>query len=471
MKRIIVSLTVVVLVASCSVFKKYSRPESISTDNLFGDKIEAVDTVTIADVSWRKFFRDKHLQALIEQGLKNNSDLKIASHHIAEAMASLRAAKLSFLPTLSYSPGVSISGNRSSIGYEYTLPLSASWEINPASLINNKRRAQMALEQSTLYRRSVQTQVVSTIANLYYTLLMLDAQLEISETTAASWKENVRIMRAMKDAGMTNEASISQTEANSCSIDASLYDLRYKITQVENSLALILGTTPQTFSRGTLEEQDLNDDLLTGVPAQLLSRRPDVQHAEQNLKVAFYNTNIARSALYPSLMITGSGGLEEALSRPVSWFFSFAAKLVGTIFNGGKNRANLKIAEAQQESAIIAFQQKLLEAGSEVNNAVAQCKTARSKADIRHRQIEALESAVYSTQQLMRHSESTYLEVLTAQQSLLSAQLLQISDRFEGIQGIINLYHALGGGVDEQNEAEAMPQNGKGKGAKAGKKR
>lgn len=315
--------------------------------------------------------------------------------------------------------------------------------------INAKRRAEASLEYNKLYRRSVQTALVAAIANNYYTLLMLDAQLRISRSTSASWKENVRTMKAMKEAGMTNAASISQTEANSCSIDASLHDLEYKLVQAQNSLALLLGVTPQDFPRGELNGVDYKGELFIGVPAQLLSRRPDVQQAEYELQLAFYNTNIARAALYPSLTITGDGAFKGS---PAGWAFSFLAKLVQPIFNAGRNRANLKIAESQQREAVIHFEHKLLEAGSEVNTALAQCRSARSKTDLRIRQIKNLENAVYSTRQLMSHSEATYLEVLTAQQSLLSARLLQVSDRFEGIQGVINLYRALGGGVDTSIE-------------------
>ena len=259
-------------------------------------------------------------------------------------------------------------------------------------------------------------------------------------------------MKAMKEAGMTNEASISRTEANSCSVDASIHDLEYSLTKALNSFALLLGVTPQDFPRGELNSTDYKSELLVGVPAQLLSRRPDVQQAEYELQLAFYNTNIARANLYPSLTLTGEGGWEKTLSNPASLFFSFVGKLVQPIFNGGRNRANLKIAESQQREALIKFEHKLLEAGSEVNTALAQTRAARSKTDLRIRQIQNLEKAVYSTRQLMSHSEATYLEVLTAQQSLLSARLLQISDRFDGIQGVINLYRALGGGVDTSME-------------------
>jgi outer membrane protein TolC len=249
----------------------------------------------------------------------------------------------------------------------------------------------------------------------------------------------------MKEAGMTNAASISQTEANSCSIDTSLYDLEYKLTQAKNSFALLLGVTPQDFPRGELNGVDFKQELFIGVPAQLLSRRPDIQQAEYDLQLAFYNTNIARASLYPSLTLTADIGI----TSPADFLLTFVGKIVQPIFQGGRNRANLKIAESKQREAILTFEHKLLEAGSEVNTALAQCRSARSKTSLRIRQIETLESAVYSTRQLMSHSEATYLEVLTAQQSLLSARLQQVADRFEGIQGVIHLYRALGGGVDE----------------------
>lgn len=260
---------------------------------------------------------------------------------------------------------------------------------------------------------------------------------------------------------------MSQTEANSWAIDASLFDLEYRIVQVENTLALLLGTTPQHFERGTLHGQKMCEQLLVGIPVQLLSKRPDVQSAEYTLQQMFYSVNLARAAFYPSLTLSGSGGwinqFGASIASPGSLLFSFVGKLLTTIFDAGRNRANLKIAEAQMEQAAISFQQTLLQAGSEVNNALAQCQTARSKTDIRKHQIEALQNAVNSTQQLMRHSDVSYLEVLTAQQTLLSARLSQIADRFEGIQGMINLYQALGGGADEPESPAAEPAKKKSK--------
>ena len=465
MKRLLYTLIVALVATSCTVYQKYSRPE-VAVDNLFG-AVETKDTVTIADISWREFFTDPHLQRLIEQGLKSNPDMQIAAQRVVEASAALRTAKLSYFPSVAFNPSYSLNApfSGSSSG-SLSLPISASWEVDiTGRILNGKRSAQAAYEQSHLYRQSVQTALVSSIANTYYTLLMLDAQLSISRTTAASWKENVRIMKAMKLAGMTNEASVSQTEANSWEIDASLYDLQYDILQVENALSLLLGTTPQKFERGTIHNQNFNKTLSVGIPAQLLSRRPDIRSAERTLQQAFYATNIAEGSFIPSLTLGGSLGwqdqLGKAVASPASWLVTFTTRIAADLFNAGAKRANLKIAKAKQEQALISFRHSLLTAGNEVNDALAKCQTARSKKDIRKQQIAALESAVNSTRQLMSHSESTYLEVLTAQQKLLSAQLSQIADSFEEIQGVINLYHALGGGVDHSEDISTLPKRNK----------
>lgn len=448
------------MVSSCSVFGKYSRPE-ISTENIYGKdiheaEIATTDTVTIADICWQEFFKDKHLQRLIEQGLNNNPDMQTAAQRIAAAEATLRSAKLAFIPGFSFNPQFRATTGSSA---SYSLPIAASWEVDiTGKILNSKRSAQSAYEQSRLYRQSVQTSLISAIANSYYTLLMLDAQLATSRSTAASWKENVRIMKAMKLAGMTNEAAVAQTEANSWEIDASLLTLQYNIIHAENALALLLGTTPQHFERGTIHDQEFNIALSAGTPSQLLARRPDVRSAEKQLERAFYAANIARGALIPSLNINGSFDLTSIWSDMLA---SVTASLSATIFNAGSKHARIKISDAEKQEALIAFKHTLLTAGNEVNDAINKCQTAREKRDIRTKQIAALESAVNSTRQLMSHSESTYLEVLTAQQKLLSAQLSQVNDKFDEIQGVINLYRALGGGVDSTEDISTLPKREK----------
>lgn len=317
-------------------------------------------------------------------------------------------------------------------------------------LTNAKRRSKALYLQSLEYEQAVSTSLIANVANLYYTLLMLDEQYRISEETAASWRESVRTMRAMMAAGMTNEASVSQSEANCRQVEASLLDLRQQVKEVENSLSILLDDVPGTIERGRLAGQEFPQELAVGVPLQLLSRRPDVKSAELSLASAFYSTNAARSAFYPSITLSGTAGWTNSagsmIVNPGKLLFSAIGSLTQPLFNKGLNVAQLKIAKAQQEEARLAFQQALLNAGSEVNNALTQVQVARGKTELRARQITSLETTVRSTRLLMQHGTSTYLEVLTAQQGLLSAQLTQVADRFDEIQGIINLYQALGGG-------------------------
>ena len=435
-----------VLLWSCSVYKEYERPENIVPDNLynFTSGSPAPDSLC-----WRDFFTDPLLQNLIEEGLENNTDLQNAAQKVIEARSSLRASGLAYLPNLGFSPTFKLekaeSGSEASFGWNVP-GVHASWEIDLSGrLFNNRRISRAALEEALAAEQTVRTELVAAIAESYYNLEMLDAQLAVSRTTAKSWKENVRIMKSMKDAGMTNAASVSQTEANSCSIDASLFDLEYRINKAENELAMLLGVPYRKFERGDLKSASLSRELSAGVPMDLLAHRPDVRAAEAALRKAGYNTALAHSAFYPSLTLTGDYGWQKALANPAQWILGAAAGLTAPVFNGGRNRAALKSAQARETQALNNFRQAILNAGGEVNDAVAKCRAAEGKKDLRENQIDALEQAVESTQALMRHSESTYLEVLTAQQSLLSAKLLQISDSFDNIQGIISLYRALGG--------------------------
>ncbi|MDD6151387.1 MAG: efflux transporter outer membrane subunit [Bacteroidales bacterium] len=449
-------LAVMLSCIGCSVFKEYERPEGVVPANLYGELPGGAVTVVsdstgIEAIGWRDFFTDLALQALIELGLRNNADLQIAALRVVESEATLQSARLSFYPSFSISPSFQMQNSKnlggSAVGF--SIAPAASWELDlRGSLTNKKRYAEAALEQSKLLERSVRTELVSSIAQMYYTLVMLDAQKEISSSTFRNWQENVRIMRAMKDAGMANEASVTQTEANCSSIEASLYDLDKRIMTAENSLALLLGVPPGHFERGEFRGLELSGKFAAGVESVLLARRPDVMAAEQSLRMAYYDTNVARSAFYPSFRLSGEYGWEKALTSPAAWVLGLAANAAAPIFDAGRNRNNLKIAEARQQEALIAFRQSLLQAGNEVNSAIASCNLAESKKDIRIRQIESLNRAVESTRQLMSHSESTYLEVLTAQQSLLSARLQQVADHFEMVQGVISLYRALGGGGD-----------------------
>lgn len=450
MKRVLICVSLVGF-AACGVYKPYTRPE-VRTDNLFGAGLAAADTVSLADLGWRELFADRQLQRLIDTALAYNTDLQAARLRITEAEATLKAARLAYLPSFNFAPtGGASSFDGAKASWTYSVPVTASWELDVFNrLTNAKRRSRAALLQSEAYRDAVQTQLIASVADYYYRLLGLDAQVAVTEQAVERYREQVRVMRALKAAGSANEAGVAQTEATLYAAETSLYDLQRSIRQTENSLALLLGDTPHAIERTTLEEQTVPEELSLGVPLQLLSRRPDIRQREQALAQAWYATAEARAALYPSLTLSGSAGWTNSagavVANPGKLLLSAAGSLLQPIFNAGQNRARVKIAEAQQEEAGLAFRQALLDAGAEVNNALTQVETARAKTDARDRQLRSLEQAVESTQLLMRHGSTTYLEVLTAQQALLSARLSAVSDRLAELQGVVSLYHALGGG-------------------------
>jgi NodT family efflux transporter outer membrane factor (OMF) lipoprotein len=451
MNKIIITIATIFLMSSCSIYKPYSRPE-IESDKLFGENVEATDTVNIASLRWDEVFTDTYLQRLIRAGLENNTDLQISQLRITQAEASLKSARLSYFPTVSLNPQGTLSSYDGSTTLKtYQLPVTASWELDIfGKQTNVKNQKKAALEQSEIYRQAVQTKLIANIANSYYTLLMLDRQLEIALRTALIWEENVKTMKALKQAGMTTEAAITQAEANKYSVEASVIDLRRQITEVENALCAVLGETPHTITRGVFTGQLLPEELSVGILLQLLSNRPDVMQAEAALKQACYATNEARSCFYPSITLSGNVGWTNSggggINNPGAILWQAIGNLSQPVFNKGVNKARLEIAKAQQEEAKLTFHQTLLNAGSEVNSVLTQYQSAKEKVGLYESQVELLESTVHNTQLLMKHSNTTYLEVLTTQQTLLQAQLAQVGNRFSDIQSIITLYRALGGG-------------------------
>ena len=466
MKKQFILLAVAGLVlTSCGIYTKYQRPEDITTDGLYGHDLDgqsldslslfaASDTTSIASLSWRELFTDPQLQSLIEQALQGNTDLLSARQRIKEAEATLMSAKLSYLPSFMLTPQGGVSSFDNSKGsWTYSGIASASWEVDIfGKLTNAKRRSKALYLQSLEYEQAVSTSLIANVANLYYTLLMLDEQYRISEETAASWRESVRTMRAMMAAGMTNEASVSQSEANCRQVEASLLDLRQQVKEVENSLSILLGDVPGTIERGRLAGQEFPQELAVGVPLQLLSRRPDVKSAELSLASAFYSTNAARSAFYPSITLSGTAGWTNSagsmILNPGKFLASAVGSLTQPLFNRGQVVAQYRIARARQEEAALGFQQSLLNAGSEVNDALTAYQTSQGKKLLLDKQVASLQTALKSTSLLMEHGNTTYLEVLTARQTLLSAQLSQTANHFTEIQSLINLFQALGGGQD-----------------------
>lgn len=453
MKKEIILFTVAALtLSSCGIYTKY-KPAAEFPEDLYGEEVAVSgSTDNLGNLGWREVFTDPHLRVLIEQGLQSNTDLRSAQWRVEEAEATLMSARLAFLPSFALAPQGTVSSfDGGKATQTYSVPVTASWELDIFGRMRNaKQQAKALLEQSHDYRQAVRTQLVSSIANVYYTLLMLDEQLAISERTQQSWKETVDATRALMDAGLANEAAVSQMEATYYSISTSILDLKEQINQTENSLSLLLAESPRSVERGKLEGQTLPDHLAVGIPVQMLANRPDVRSAEHSLESAFYATNQARSAFYPSIVLSGSAGWTNSAGSMIVNPGKFLATAIGSLtqplFDRGANIARLKIAKAQQEEAKLSFRQALLNAGSEVNDALVKYQTARNKAGLFEKQVASLEKAYESTSLTMQYGNTTYLEVLTAQQSLLNAQLTQVANRFTEIQGVINLYQALGGG-------------------------
>lgn len=433
----------------CSTYSRYHRAE-IPTENLYRTLPAGIDTVTIASMSWREMFTDRKLQSLIETGIKQNTDLNVARLRVEAAEAALITAKLSYLPSL----GINAEGGGSrydgTTARTYNVGASTSWELDIfGRLTAAKRGAVAALQGSRDYQQAVQTQLVATIADSYYTLSMLDTQMAINNRTLENWRATVRTLEALKKVGKANEAGVLQAKANVMQLESSQLAIRKSISETENALSAILAMPSHSIERNNLTEASFPDTISIGIPLQLLSNRPDVRQAEMELAQAFYATNVARAAFYPNITLSGTLGWTNngggVITNPGQWLLNVIGSLTQPLFNRSVNIANLNIAKSRQEEAKLLFRQALLNAGKEVNDALAVWQTAKSQIEIGERRVSVLNDAVRKTELLMCHSGATYLEVLTTQQSLLEAETLQSQAYFERIQSIIKLYHALGG--------------------------
>lgn len=453
MKQLIISALALAALSGCGVYGKY-QPATEADKNLYGKEYVSSDTTSIATLSYKEIFRDTLLQQLIDTALVRNTDLKTAYLRVGQAEAALSAARMAYLPSVNMGAEGGLTKWDGSTSKTYNINGAASWEIDIfGKATTAKREALASLEKSDAYRQAVQTSLVSSVATTYYTLLMLDEQISITEQTLENWARTVTTLRSLARAGSVNEVAVLQAESNKATLEASLLSKRKSLKETENTMCLLLARTPESIKRGKLAGQEFLDSLSIGVPVQLLANRPDVREAEMALAKAFYATNAARAAFYPSITLSGSAGWTNngggIVLDPGQWLLNAIGSLTQPLFNRGTNIANLKTAKAEQEIASLAFQQKLLEAGGEVNNALTAVQTARERFKTNSLSETSLQEAVRKTELLMRHSSVNYLEVLTAQQSLLDVRQTLAQDKFDEIQGIITLYNALGGGVTE----------------------
>lgn len=442
---------------SCRIYKSYERPENMPTSGLFRDTLTTTgvltsDTINFGNTPWRQVFTDPALQSLIERALERNTDLLSAEETVKQAQAMLTASKLAYLPSLSLSPQGTISSfDGAKATKTYSVPVTASWQLDIfGSIRNAKEQSKSVLLQSSAYKQSVQTQLIANIASLYYTMLMLDEQLRITRETSEIWKKNVDAMEAMQRAAMTDAAAVEQSRANYLQVLATIPTLEQSIRESENALSVILREPPHTITRSTLAEQHMSENLSAGVPLQLLANRPDVRAAEYSLREAFYVTNAAYSAFYPQLTITGSAGWTNSngmIVNPGKVLTTLIGQLTQPLFAQGRLTANLKVAKSQERVAQLNFEQALLNAGQEVSNALYSYKSSMEKANLDKKQIESLTITRDRTNELFKYDASTtYLEKLTAEMSLLNAQLTLVNDEYSKLQAVVDLYAALGGG-------------------------
>ena len=457
----IMGLAALALTSCKSLYGTYQRP-NVNTRGIVRDSLSMTDTLVVTDTTsfgnmpWRSVFTDPQLQTHIERALTNNVDLLNAALNVKMAEAQLKEARLSFLPSFTFAPqGTIASWDGGKAVSTYQLPIAASWNVDLfGNLLSQKRAAQVALLATKDYQTLVKTNIISGVANMYYTLLMLDKQLEIVNNMHELTKETWDKMKVLKDLGRgIRSTGVQSAEANYYAVETKKTDLVRQIRETENALSLLMGQPAQSILRGKLENQALPTNLSTGIGIQLLANRPDVHAAEMQLAECFYGVETARSRFYPSLTIAPTGMFTNsagaAIINPGKWMLSAVGSLVQPIFQKGKIIAGLRVAEAQYEKAYNTWQNSILKAGNEVSNALVLYHLSDEKSKIEAKQIQTLQQNVEDTKLLLSQSSSTYLEVITAQQTLLNAQMAKITDDFHKMQAVVNLYQALGGGVKE----------------------
>lgn len=465
LSNIFIVAAVSLMLTGCGLYNKYEKTVEESADvfgNDQGIKV-AMGETSIAEMSWREFFTDPLLQQLIEQALANNTDMATARINVEKSEIALKARKLAYLPSLYFSPqGALSSFDGAKATKSYTLPLDVSWDIDVfGSNTNKKRAAKAVLLQSQMAEESTRSNLISAIAQQYFYLQLLDRELDILLETDSLWKVSLDTQQALYENGKTFSTAVNQQESSWLSVKLQIVSTRRSIRSVENDICSLLCITPQHIERShwsadedyhsASEGQRLFEEryMKIGVPAMMLERRPDIRLANYYMEEAFYNVQAARAAFYPSITLTGEAGWtnNSGLVNPSKLLLQLVGSLSQPIFARGEINANYKTAQLTEENMKKKYVQTVIDAGNQVNEAIADCQAAREMHDYYHRQVEVLHEAYLGTHELMDNGKAAYLEVLTAQESLLSAQLNEATNMYNGAQAIISLYIALGGGT------------------------
>lgn len=465
LSNIFIVAAVSLMLTGCGLYNKYEKTVEESADVFGNDQgiKAAMGETSIAEMSWREFFTDPLLQQLIEQALANNTDMATARINVEKSEIALKARKLAYLPSLYFSPqGALSSFDGAKATKSYTLPLDVSWDIDVfGSSTNKKRAAKAVLLQSQMAEESTRSNLISAIAQQYFYLQLLDRELDILLETDSLWKVSLDTQQALYENGKTFSTAVNQQESSWLSVKLQIVSTRRSIRSVENDICSLLCITPQHIERShwsadedyhsASEGQRLFEEryMKIGVPAMMLERRPDIRLANYYMEEAFYNTQAARAAFYPTITLTGEAGWTNngGLVNPSKLLWQLVGSLTQPIFARGQINANYKISKLTEENLKKKYVQAIVDAGNQVNQAIADCQDARENHAYYHRQVEVLHEAYIGTHELMDNGKASYIEVLTAQESLLSAQLNEATNMYNGAQAIISLYIALGGGT------------------------
>ena len=470
-KSIIPAAAVSLLLTGCGIYNKYEQqtPTPVDAFGTTQDIRQATGEKSIAQMSWREFFTDPQLQQLIEQVLANNTDLNSARIAVEKSQASLKAAKLAYLPSLALAPQGSLSKfDKNPWSKAYDLPLQLSMDIDVFGSITNKKRAAKAvLLQAQMQKEAVQANLISVTAQQYFLLQVLDRQLEILLMTDSLWNASLETEKSLWENGKAYSTAVNQMEASYLSVKQQIADTRRNIRATENAFCQLLAVTPRHIARqkwgtSTLHHAKATGDaadrmfdtkyLHIGVSAMMLERRPDIRMANHAMEEAFYNTQAARSAFYPSITLSGSAGWTNSaggmIVDPGKILLTALGQLTQPVFARGRLTANKKIAQLTEQDLQKKYVQTVINAGNQVNEAMADCMTAREKHAYYSRQVQVLREAYTGTHELMDNGKASYIEVLRAQESLLDAQLGEAMNMYDAAEAVIALYIALGGGAE-----------------------
>lgn len=437
----------VILLSSCSLYQKYEANNTVPAD-IMGDVVQSDDTISLGALGWRQLFTDPLLQQLIEKALQNNTDVQQALLTVQQAQNDLKSAQLGWLPTLSFEPSGSLTRFNGASTRSYVIPLTASWQAGIFGQVTTKKRlAKVKRQQMDDYRQAVQTALAANVASTYYELVMLDRELQILQETQVVWEESLEAMRVLFEAGLYMSPAVYQMEASLASVKSGIVEVQESMHTTEAALCLLLSEPPHSIERSPHGTFVMPKQLHVGLPLRLLSARPDVRQAERNMEIAFYERQQALQAFYPDLTLSGSLGWSngEGAVNPAQFLANAVASLTQRIFTQGKLRAQYKNAKIEQEKARLQFVQTLLGAGNEVYQQLRICHKTEQKAEYLTSIVNSLHEAYLGTSELMKNGTNTYVEVLKAQEDLLTAQITEAQNHYEGIQALINLYTALGG--------------------------